>query len=307
MVKLHISETIRIDATPAAVYAIVSDFHHWAAWSPWMIQEPEATTIVQPDGKSYSWEGKRVGSGNMKVTGEEVGRNIDYDLNFIKPFKSHATVRFELRDVGGGTEVTWLLDTGLPFFLFWMKKSMTTFLHMDYRRGLTMLKDYAETGNVPSRLEFTGVVEFPGMRYVGIRGESSTADMGPSMSAAFDRVWTLVKDSSLQPAGAPVAIYHKFDPVAGRASFTCGAPVTDLPAQLPSGIISGSIPAMKVYQLRHVGAYRHLPNGWTTANNLIQNKVFKVDPRHPPFEMYRNMPGEVEDKDLITDIFYGVK
>ena len=307
MVKLHVSETVRVNAPPDKVYAIVSDFHQWSPWSPWLIQEPEATVTVQSDGKSYAWEGSRIGSGRMKVTAEQAGQAIDYDLNFLKPYKSHAKVRFELTAVDGRTDVTWLLDSSLPFFLFWMKKAMTVFLAMDYRRGLTMLKDLAETGSVPSELIFLGKTDYPGCSYVGIRGQGSTSDMNTTMSAAFERVWGLVKDTDLVASGAPIAIYHKFDPVANQVSFTCAAPVSELPARLPDGVISGSIPAMTVYSLRHVGAYRHLPNAWTTANNLIQNKVFRVAKPHDPFETYLNMPGQVEEKDLITDICYAMR
>ncbi len=31
----HVERSINISATPEAIYAQVSDFHKWEAWSPW--------------------------------------------------------------------------------------------------------------------------------------------------------------------------------------------------------------------------------------------------------------------------------
>ena len=73
------------------------------------------------------------------------------------------------------------------------------------------------------------------------------------------------------------------------------------------GIKSGEIPATKVHTLRHVGSYVHLGNAWTTLYSMQRNKEFKSAKGIHPFETYVNMPGQVPDKDLITDIHFPVK
>ena len=61
---------VYIAAKPADVYAKINDFHHWEAWSPWLIMEKQAKVDINKEGKYYSWDGKRIGSGNMKITSE---------------------------------------------------------------------------------------------------------------------------------------------------------------------------------------------------------------------------------------------
>jgi hypothetical protein len=51
------------------------------------------------------------------------------------------------------------MDSKQPFFQFFLKGMMTSLIGMDYERGLRMLKDYVETGSVPSTLEFPGIQE----------------------------------------------------------------------------------------------------------------------------------------------------
>ena len=65
------------------------------------------------------------------------------DLTFLKPCKSQAKVAFYLKEEGASTQVRWTMDSVLPFFLFWMKKSMEAYISQDYGRGLRLLKDFA--------------------------------------------------------------------------------------------------------------------------------------------------------------------
>ena len=43
---------------------------------------PEAKVTVSDDKKSYEWEGKKVGSGVMKITDEKKNKSIYIDLTF---------------------------------------------------------------------------------------------------------------------------------------------------------------------------------------------------------------------------------
>ena len=131
--------------------------------------DPDATVDVAEGGKSYSWKGDLTGEGQMEILGEEANQWVDYDLLFLKPWKSKAKVRFEVEGQGDQTKVTWFMDSSLPFFLFFMKKSMTAMIGMDYERGLAMLKEYVEKGEVHSKLDFKGTQSFPGMQYIGIK------------------------------------------------------------------------------------------------------------------------------------------
>ena len=307
MPKMFVEKSAHVNAPIQKVYDTISDFHHWEAWSPWLITDPNAKVDVRADGKYYEWSGPRTGDGNMTILNESAPNRVDYDLTFLKPWKSVAKVAFILAEDDGKTKVTWNLDSSLPFFLFWMKKSMTAFVGNDYQRGLNMLKEYVEDGSVKSRLNFKGSDQFAGCQYVGIKRDVSIPDMSQEMSADFERIGTYAKELGDQAAGAPFSIYHKWDMVKQQATYTAALPVKSLPSSLPDGMSTGAIPATKVYTVQHVGAYHHLGNAWSTLYMMQRGKEFKAVKGIHPFETYENMPGEVPEEELITNINFAVK
>lgn len=88
-------------------------------------------------GASYDWDGDLDGAGGMKMDSVSPGR-LDMDLHFIRPFKSHTKVAFELEPEGEGCRVTWHMWGKLPFFMFFMTRKMKAWIGMDYDRGLTI-------------------------------------------------------------------------------------------------------------------------------------------------------------------------
>lgn len=307
MAKLNVKRSIQIDAPVEKVYGVVSDFHQWQPWSPWLIMEPGVKVTVQDDGKYYEWEGNRVGAGNMTVLSAQENEWVDYDLMFLKPWKSQSNVRFEVKSENGGTKVTWYMDSKLPFFLFWMKKMMNALLAMDYDRGLAMLKDYVEKGKVNSQLEFEGESQFEGLTYVGIKSDCAMSEIGPKMDADFKKITAFLEDHKDLISGAPISIYHKWDMVKGKAQYTSAIPVSSVPSGLPSDFIIGEVPPTKVYTLKHRGDYGHLGNAWSTMMSMVQNKTFKQNKKIHPFEVYQNDPAKVPAEELITEVKFAIK
>lgn len=296
-----------IESPAEKVYNIVSDFNHWTAWSPWLIMEPEAKVEVAEDAKFYRWEGKRVGSGQMKITDEKENKELTIDLNFLKPWKSYAKVKFEIEPKGEKTELTWYMDSSLPFFMFWMKKQMEAFVGNDYERGLALLKDYAEDDRVHSNLKFDGLSDFKGFKYIGIKTTCSIDTADVAMKKDFEQLWGSLKESLELVAGNDFSIYHKWDFVSGKVVYTSGIPVSKFPNNLPSNIVTGEIPPTKVHTVSHSGPYKHLGNAWSTQYNMHRNKEFKVNKKVHPFEVYRNRPQDVDANELITDVHFPVK
>ncbi|WP_421892507.1 SRPBCC family protein [Marinoscillum sp.] len=307
MPKINLSRSISINAPIDKVYECVSDLGHWTIWSPWLITEPEAKVTLAEDHKSYSWEGNRTGSGNMKIAAEQTNQSIDLDLQFITPWKSTAKVRFDLVELNGGTQVTWQMDSSLPFFMFWFKKMMIAFISMDYDRGLALLKDYSEDGKVHSRLDFEGINTYPGCQYIGIKNECSIDLLGEKMVADFQQIGNYVADKNELISGEALSIYHKWDIVKRLVVYTSAIPVKHIPKELPEGYITGEIPSLKVYTLKHTGPYHHLGNAWTTLNSMYRNKEFKLNKKIFPFETYKNSPTEVPANELITQVHFPIK
>jgi DNA gyrase inhibitor GyrI len=307
MPKTHVSQSKEISAPVEKVFNTLNNFNYWTDWSPWLICEPEASVKVADDTKYYEWEGKRIGSGNMQVTAENPNTSIDYDLTFLKPWKSTAKVRFVLKPAGDSTLVTWIMDSSLPFFMFWMKKSMEAFIGMDFDRGLNMLKEYVEEGRVKSKLEFIGHGRFQGCQYVGIKRDCNASEVGDLVSGDLEKLKAFVAGNTNNIASEPFSIYHKWDPVKQRVSYTCGIPLKQVPEQTPTEMIKGSIPAVPTYTLRHIGPHLHLGNAWSTLMAMQRAKEFKPKKGFHPFETYVNASGEVAESELITDIHFGLK
>ena len=161
MPAYHVSRSIIINLPIEKVRDSLIDFRQWPTWSPWLIMEPESKLTYSTNqsvvSAGYDWEGELTGKGVMKLL-QIADDKLDMDLQFIKPFKSSAKVTFELEEPRKNvTKVTWNMYSKLPFFLFWMVNKIKIYIGMDFERGLKMLKDFLETGAVPSAVKIEGI------------------------------------------------------------------------------------------------------------------------------------------------------
>ncbi len=306
MPKTHISRTKTINAPAEKVFPAIATMSEWEAWSPWLLMEPEAKVTVSDDGQSYHWEGARVGEGSMAITEAVENKSAHYDLTFLKPFKSTAKVAMDLTPVEGGTEVTWTMDSQLPFFLFFMKPMMEAYIGMDYERGLSLLKDYVEDGQVHSKLNFLGERAYAGCDFVGIRRSTSVTKMPELMEVDCERLHDWGEANGLDPKSM-FCIYHVFNPVKDRCEYTAALPFETKPQDIPADFVTGSQAPTQIYTLEHIGPYEHLGNAWATVMNMIRSKEFKEQKNYHPFETYLNAPRDTDPKDLITHINFAVK
>jgi hypothetical protein len=145
-----VQRSVQVQAPPAKVLPLISDFHNWPAWSPWEKLDPAMTRTHSgaPSGKgaAYAWQGnKKVGEGRMEITDASPAQ-VDIKLDFFKPFEAHNTAQFTLQPRDGGTQVTWTMSGAQPY----MMKVMTLFCSMDkmvgkdFEAGLANLKAVAE-------------------------------------------------------------------------------------------------------------------------------------------------------------------
>jgi len=299
-----VERSIIIDAPLTSIRDSLTNFRQWPAWSPWLIMEPEAQLTFNEKqgqiGAAYEWQGKLVGAGSMELVGIEEQR-LEMDLQFIKPFKSTARVSFDLHPEDGSTQVTWRMDSHLPFFLFWMIKNIKAYIGMDYERGLRMLKDYIETGHVPSKLSLEGASALQSQPYIGIANECEFDAMSEVMPQDFQTLYQFLQENNLSTHIVPFAIYNRFDIFQKRTQFISAVPVDrDLAVAPP--FIKGELAPGEVLKVKHIGPYRHLGNAWSLAFNYARNKKIKTKKTPVGIEFYLNDPAQTQSEALETEV-----
>ncbi len=307
--KYDLSRSITIDVNIEKVRPLIEDFNHWAAWSPWSIIHPEHNSKIEggagQEGHTMKWDSDIIGSGQMMIEKKE-GDSIDYDLQFFKPFKSKAKSIFIMEVLSDNqTKVTWTMASSMPVFLFFMVKTMKSWIEMDYDRGLKMLKELAEKGSINAKTTNDGIVDFDGFSYVGVQTTSSMEDMPNNMKTDFGKLMELLEKTGAR-AEKWVSIYTKIN-MANKA-FTYVAAASDEGLQgkdLGEGYLKGNIPSGKMLRITHKGSYNFLGNAWSMG--MMHARAKKLKMRGKPFEFYVNSPKDTKEEDLVTYIYFPVK
>jgi len=149
--NFRVSRSATIGAPPAIIYDHVSNLHKMQEWSPFAKIDPAAKmTFSGPEsGKdaSFAWVGNaQAGEGSMTCTEARPGEELDYRLDFVKPFKGTNQVVFAFEPKGDQTVVTWTM-TGTYNFV---TKAVSLFMDCDkmcgplFEKGLGDLKGLSE-------------------------------------------------------------------------------------------------------------------------------------------------------------------
>ncbi len=303
-----VERCIEINADLATVRPHVANLQNWDAWSPWTVIEPNHRKQFHGEegavGSKMSWDGDVIGSGEMTVT-HTSEEQIQYDLVFLKPWKSEAKTVFKLKEVSGKTTVTWVMKASSPFYLFFMVGMIKAMVAMDYDRGLVMLKSIVETGEVDADTNNMGIIDFQGFGYAGLLRTSPLSEMPQNMAADFEQVLQACVKQGIEPEHV-ISVYNKVKLSKQIFSYTSavGGLGLDKLDGIP-GLTKGRIKSQKMLEIKHRGSYDYIGNAWSMghltlrANKLKQNGV--------PFEYYHNSPTETAETDLLTSIYFPVK
>ncbi len=149
--EFRVQRTARIKAPPEAIFALITDFHRWGAWSPYETKDPAMKRIfsgaASGQGAVYEWQGNSdVGTGRMEVKETTPPSRVIIQLDFLKPMEAHNIAEFTLEPGGDFTQVTWNMVGPMPF----LGKLMQVFFNMDkmvgndFAAGLAKLKTATE-------------------------------------------------------------------------------------------------------------------------------------------------------------------
>ncbi|MEO1252041.1 MAG: SRPBCC family protein [Pseudomonadota bacterium] len=153
--KVELQRSAVINAPQHEVYALISDFEAWDAWSPWAKLDPDAEMSISGEGvgQKMSWksEDRNVGVGTQTVTAMDAPNSMSTHLAFEG--MGEADAQFMLSSSGdGATEVTWRFETNMREGMALHMKPIATYMgfFMDgmlgpqYEEGLSNLKQVAE-------------------------------------------------------------------------------------------------------------------------------------------------------------------
>ena len=148
--QFRVERSLRIEAPPERVYALIEDLKGFNTWNPYVRKDPAMKQrygdVTRGPGAFYAWESKEVGVGSMKITEVQAPTRVTIALDFEQPFTAHNTAEFTLSPDGGATQVTWAMHGPANF----MSKLMGVFFDMDrmvgpdFEAGLANLKTAAE-------------------------------------------------------------------------------------------------------------------------------------------------------------------
>ena len=306
MPVINAQASIEIAASVASLHAVIVNFRTWPVWSPWLYIEPDAQVdyrgLIGEPGHGYDWSGQKVGAGGMTLT-HTSGGQIDCDLEFLKPFKSSARVKFDLKEISADvTRVTWHMDSRLPIFLFFMTGTMSGMIRSDYRRGLAMLKDYVEEGEVHSRCSVEGVVDVEAMDYVGCTVTTSLEQIPETMKTSFAQLYSSLEAGDFVSDGKPLCINGRMNYRRGTGTYTAAVPASRVINVVPP-LTKGRRDACSALKVIHTGPYRHLGNAWAMLISEARHRKLKARKSVAPFMRYCDDPETTPAMELVTELF----
>ncbi|MCA9061563.1 MAG: SRPBCC family protein [Planctomycetaceae bacterium] len=308
MPAFTVEKFIDVNASAEKAFDTVADFITWTTWSPWLRIEPDAKVTVSDDprsvGSMYAWTGELVGQGQMTHSQLDRPSRIESDLLFRKPFRSQSRVTFSIEPQGEQSRIRWIMNGSLPWFMFWMRPMMETYVGMDYERGLKMLKELIETGTVHSQVEVRGITELEARCVAGVRAQCHLSQIGPRMTEIFQTVHQAMPSELCN--GERLSVYHAVDLKTGHTDFTGGFTVRET-ADPAAPLSKLQLPACRALHLRHTGGYPNLGNAWSGAYQYARHKKIRLARGAACLEVYRSDPEKTPDSDLVTDIYLPVR
>ena len=148
--SFRIERSLRIQAAPAHVFALIASLREFNRWNPWLKKDPatqgEYGATDSGPGGSYAWTGTKTGSGRMTIVESAPGRQL-VRLEFFKPMVATNMAEFTVVPDGDGARVSWAMYGPANFVSRLMQVfiSMDRMVGRDFEQGLASLKTLAET------------------------------------------------------------------------------------------------------------------------------------------------------------------
>lgn len=147
--RYNVEKTTLINKPVGEVMSKVGNLNYYANWNPWQQMDPSSAKTVTGQPKTidhkYSWHGKKIGVGSLTIRSID-DKHIHFDLEFLKPWKSHANDNWLFENQGEDeTKVTWQNSGNLPWPMARIMGPMINKnLNHQFEKGLDNLKKMVE-------------------------------------------------------------------------------------------------------------------------------------------------------------------
>lgn len=283
MPSFEIRKSITINRPSRDVIAFLSDFRNWPMWSPWLILESDCTLEFMGDqgeiGASYLWNGQRIGSGNMTLM-EKDSNSLAFELHFLKPFESKASVGFEILNDGSHSIVTWFMQGNLPWYFLPFKSKIKVDISLDYRRGLIMLKRALESGQVTSELTLIGETPLEELKFIGVKARSTLDDLEEDIQLKYQQTRLMFEQKNLPIKDNWYVLIEERDKTTGEVEFLVCFP-TEQSVNIEPPFIMDELQPTSLYTVEHHGENQFLQNAWAYNQSLCES--LKIKHQSSPF------------------------
>ena len=152
---IRVERSTEIDASPQAVFKMVSDFRQFNRWQPWAQIDPTTRYVYEGPatgaGSRMVWYSDHpdVGNGTQEITLSEPYSRVRMALDFGTDGLAYADYLIDAD--GAGSILTWTLeaDMGGNPLMGWIGLAMDNMVGSAYELGLANLKDILENPPEP--------------------------------------------------------------------------------------------------------------------------------------------------------------
>ncbi|HMQ46808.1 MAG TPA: SRPBCC family protein [Saprospiraceae bacterium] len=308
--EVETTRSIVINAPQELVFNTVNDLSTWESWSPWKEMDPDmAVTMGEKtlgEGASYSWVGKKSGSGTMSITASQPHSSVNTEVAFEG--MGGAQAQFTLAPDENGTQTTWSFHTDFPFpwnglmMLMNFKKQ----INKDYDRGLELLKEKVEAmaqATTPPALEVK-TTQIPFQYFVGISKKINMADIQAHYTESLAKAHAAVGAAKISMPGMPCGLYYSWDMENQQTELAACVPVAQK-SELP-GLSSFELPTTDALLVEYYGDYSGLEKAHLAIDDYLAKN--KLEMEFPVIEEYVTDPGQEPDPaKWLTRVYYLVK
>lgn len=282
--SITVQRSLAMNATAADIQSQISDYSKFATWSPWAEKDPSMKSNVEGEpgkaGHKYSWEGnKDVGKGTMEIAYVNAD-TLKEILNFDG--RGASDVYFIFKPEGTTTNVTWMMNMGVPFFgrgmMMFFKGKMDEMLGGDFDKGLAKLKAVAEAAPKEGVANYeVKEINWEERTFIGTKSANLNMEKMPAFFGEnFPKIWGDLEKNKIKPESAPASLIFKWDDA--TMSGDMAAVIGVAKGTQAKGWEAYTVPAGKALQVEYFGNYdkigeahgaigkymkeKNLTNGW---------------------------------------------